>query len=160
MSAVTMVDWFSGTETELWSMLRESSLTSCWLWLRSDRNSEYSSSSLGEWAKAEINPLKKYHDPYFIPVIWNIVCWATGYNPHKSKCFVQAAEKVLHLLLQSNCAMPIPLAAASTSLPFLYFQVHYYSRPLYKETMGGIECKQGCVQGYTVLCNNSWNGNS
>lgn len=43
-----MVDWFSGIETEVWSwsMLRESSLTSCWLWLSSDRSSEYSSSSL------------------------------------------------------------------------------------------------------------------
>lgn len=93
-------------------MLHESSLTSCWLWLSSDRNSEYSSSSLWERAKAEINPLKKYHDPYFIPVIWNIVCWAAGYNPHKSKCFLQPAE-VLHPLLQSNCAMPITITCSS-----------------------------------------------
>lgn len=48
ISAVTIVDWFSGMEREVWSwsMLRESSLTSCWLWLSSDRSSEYSSSSL------------------------------------------------------------------------------------------------------------------
>lgn len=48
MSAVTIVDWFSGMDTEVWSWstLLESSLTSCWLWLSSDRSSEYSSSSL------------------------------------------------------------------------------------------------------------------
>ncbi len=50
MSAVTSVDWFSGSEMDAWSgswsTLRSSSLTSCWLWLRSERSSENSSSSL------------------------------------------------------------------------------------------------------------------
>lgn len=57
-----MVDWFSGMETEVWSWstLRESSLTSCWLWLSSDRSSEYSSSSLRK--KGSQLPLKEMED--------------------------------------------------------------------------------------------------
>lgn len=64
MSAVTMVDWFSGMETEVWSwsMLRESSLTSCWLWLSSDRSSEYSSSSLRK--KESQPPLAETEDKF------------------------------------------------------------------------------------------------
>lgn len=64
MSAVTMVDWFSGMETEVWSwsMLRESSLTSCWLWLSSDRSSEYSSSSLR--TKKSQSPLTETDDEF------------------------------------------------------------------------------------------------
>lgn len=52
MSAVTRVDWFSGSEMDAcsWS---GSSLASCWLWLSSERSSENSSSSLQEGSEVK-----------------------------------------------------------------------------------------------------------
>lgn len=65
MSAVTKVDWFSGSEMDACSG-SASSLTSSWLWLSSERSSEYSSSSLprGERSPSEVKGLQEIQEIY------------------------------------------------------------------------------------------------